>query len=303
MNNLIIPSSIDTIYSAAFRGFDNINSLTIPNSVRYIDHSAFSYGIKDVYFADETDCNLYCEFLFGYGGEGARIHLGNNIKRLSFDYDSFCGNDTLFIADLTSYCNHVSFSENVGLPTASRGTIFLNGEELNGHLDIPNDVVRLNYGAFYNAQKLTSVTIPNSISYMGSYAFSRTGLRDVYSNIEHPERVDYGINGAVYDSWYGPFAEMEIDSCTLHVPAGTEELYRITWPWTGFFNIIEDATTVVRGDVNGDGLVDVRDLNCIVNLILGRANSADFSGRDDVNEDSSTDVRDINEIIKIILSQ
>lgn len=53
----------------------------------------------------------------------------------------------------------------------------------------------------------------------------------------------------------------------------------------------------LKGDVNGDGSVDVSDVNEILNAMLGEATTADA----DVNGDGSVDVTDVNEVINIML--
>ncbi len=54
-------------------------------------------------------------------------------------------------------------------------------------------------------------------------------------------------------------------------------------------------------DVNLDGDVDVADINCIVNVIMGSVASGTYDGRDDLNGDGGTDVADINCAVNIIM--
>lgn len=63
------------------------------------------------------------------------------------------------------------------------------------------------------------------------------------------------------------------------------------------------ADPSVTGDVNGDGKVDVADINTIINVILENETAASYDGRADVNGDGKVDVADINAIIDIILGQ
>ena len=56
--------------------------------------------------------------------------------------------------------------------------------------------------------------------------------------------------------------------------------------------------TGVAGDVNGDGEVNIADVNAVINIILGD----DSSGIDgDVNGDNEVNIADVNSIIAIIL--
>lgn len=56
-----------------------------------------------------------------------------------------------------------------------------------------------------------------------------------------------------------------------------------------------------NGDVNGDGEVNVSDINVTVDIILGGAADADTRSRADVNNDGEVGVSDINQLINLIL--
>ena len=56
-----------------------------------------------------------------------------------------------------------------------------------------------------------------------------------------------------------------------------------------------------KGDVNGDGTVDITDANTLINIILGTDSARNYNGRADVNGDGVVDVSDTNEVINIIL--
>ena len=56
----------------------------------------------------------------------------------------------------------------------------------------------------------------------------------------------------------------------------------------------------VMGDVNGDGVVDIADVNCCINVILGSEPASKYEGRADVNGDGTVDIADVNAIINII---
>ena len=55
------------------------------------------------------------------------------------------------------------------------------------------------------------------------------------------------------------------------------------------------------GDVNGDGKVDVEDVNAVINIILELKSESDYLGNADVTGDGKVDVEDVNAIINIIL--
>ncbi len=56
-----------------------------------------------------------------------------------------------------------------------------------------------------------------------------------------------------------------------------------------------------QGDVNGDGHVDIEDINILINIILSMDNAEDYQGRADVNGDGHVDVVDANMAIDLML--
>ena len=59
----------------------------------------------------------------------------------------------------------------------------------------------------------------------------------------------------------------------------------------------------LKGDVNGDGEVNIADVNCLIDVILGARSADDFEGRADVNEDTEVNIADVNAVIDIILGK
>ena len=57
----------------------------------------------------------------------------------------------------------------------------------------------------------------------------------------------------------------------------------------------------IAGDVNNDGSVDIKDLNIVINIVLGQDDASKYDGRADVNKDSKVDIVDVNAIINTIL--
>ena len=65
----------------------------------------------------------------------------------------------------------------------------------------------------------------------------------------------------------------------------------------------EDEPEWKRGDVNGDGNVDIEDVNIIINIILGKDSADNYNGRAQVMGNPGVDVADMNEVINIVLAQ
>ena len=81
---------------------------------------------------------------------------------------------------------------------------------------------------------------------------------------------------------------------------GTADAYRADENWYPYFGqIIDDLKLDVHGDVNGDGEVNIADVNAVIDIILSENSSTTAA---DVNDDGEINVADINAVIDIILN-
>ncbi|MCQ2288427.1 MAG: SusF/SusE family outer membrane protein [Muribaculaceae bacterium] len=62
-----------------------------------------------------------------------------------------------------------------------------------------------------------------------------------------------------------------------------------------------DGPEPVKGDVNGDGTVDISDANIIINIMLGGASISDYPAAD-VTGDGTADISDLNAVLNIVLN-
>ena len=84
--------------------------------------------------------------------------------------------------------------------------------------------------------------------------------------------------------------------------AQTEDLDFITggyYTLYGCLGTVDGGQDTVKGDLDGNKIVDIEDVNITINLALGLASSND--GNADLNGDQVVDVEDINAIINILL--
>ncbi len=63
---------------------------------------------------------------------------------------------------------------------------------------------------------------------------------------------------------------------------------------------LQGGGTALPGDVNKDGVVDIIDINCIVDVLMGGNDGSALTNNGDVNGDGVVDVIDINCVIMII---
>ncbi len=90
-------------------------------------------------------------------------------------------------------------------------------------------------------------------------------------------------------------------NCTLYVPKGSKAAYQAAELWQGFKDYVEiDVATSVTGDINGDGIVDITDVNAVINMVLGKEEKTSSA---DVDGSGTVDITDVNAVINIMLGK
>jgi len=97
-------------------------------------------------------------------------------------------------------------------------------------------------------------------------------------------------------------------NATLYVPSGSLSLYNTAPVWMIFDNIIEvEAVQSTYGDLNGDGQVDISDVNMVINLMLGKVEqtvAGDVTGIEDITAGTdNADISDVNAVINVMLGK
>ncbi len=103
----------------------------------------------------------------------------------------------------------------------------------------------------------------------------------------------------------GVFDDAGCNAATLYVPKGSKEVYAAHENWGKFAHIeeVEVEDPAKPGDLNGDGSVDVEDVNLIINLILESTTADQLAGNPDLDGSGTTDIVDVNMLINLILAQ
>ncbi|MDD4821655.1 MAG: leucine-rich repeat protein [Bacteroidales bacterium] len=203
-------SSDDTIGYRMFTS-PHLTSISIPNSVRWIDSEAFDgdYLLKKVIIGNSVtsienktfyQCGALTSVTLGnsittigesafYGCEGlTSVTIPNSVTTIAYAAFAGCSGLTSVTIDnsVTSidygafeYCNKLT-SVNLGNSVTSIGSRSFSGCTALTSVTIPNSVTSIGGSAFSGCSGLTSVTIPNSVTSIGYAAFSRcSGLTSV----------------------------------------------------------------------------------------------------------------------------
>ena len=276
--SLTIGNSVTEIGSAAFSGCSGFTgSLTIPNSVTTIDILAFK----------------------GCSGFTGSLTIPNSVTEIDggtfWGCSGFTGsltipNSVTFIGEMAFYCCS-GFTGVLTIPnsvTEIVGGAFRNCSGFTGSLTIPNSVTTIDDMTFAGCSGITEIIVGNSVTAIGDSVFSRCNLKEItipasVRSLGHgilrgnqiskitclAKRPPTAFEQTDDDS--GTFNGIDRKNCFVYVPTGYDQSYWTATGWKEFENIIEiNPVPEVRGDLDGNGVVDIDDLNTIINIMLGK---------------------------------
>lgn len=255
MSSVTIPSSITSIRISAFNGCEGlIDVYCYAKNVPRTDGSVFNNSpiSSATLHVPEESIDLY-KTAGIWKGFGTIVSLKEADAFVDGIYYNFSGNDAV-VTCRTPYYN--SYSGSVIIP------------EFVTCNDATYKVTGISNSAFYNCMDLTSVVIPNSVTYIDPYAFSRcsnltsvtigngvTSIRDEafsycpkLKNIYVTAQIPADCEGMNTFLCPGNDVRDKYDIynyAVLHVPMGTKEEYAAAYEWRYFAKIKEDL------DING----------------------------------------------------
>ncbi|MDR2118134.1 MAG: leucine-rich repeat domain-containing protein [Tannerellaceae bacterium] len=224
-----VPDGVECIERGAFASCEALASLSLPQSLTEIDEMAFE------------DCRHLASILLPSGVEQVGVHAFHGCIRLeSIPVEEgegvYSSQDGILFRDGKELicCPEGKASADCHIPAGTLSIAdyaFAHCTRLKS-VGLPYGLTWIGKGAFYGCEGLTSILIPRSVQRIGEDAFyDCSGLQDLTVRWEVPLTADTD---------YLLFGRSVIRTCRLHVPFGTEELYRNAWAWEDFEQIMEE---------------------------------------------------------------
>ena len=226
LTSIEIPNTVKQIGWMAFYGCSGLKEIVIPNSVESIGSQAFSCcsSLTSVYIPSSVTKISNCLF-----------SQSNNIR-------SIIVNPNNKVYDSRDNCNAIIETATNTLTSAC------------SYSTIPSSVTNIKSDAFFYCEYLVSIEIPNSVSFIASYAFKGCSkLTQITCRADVPPTIG-GSNS---------FEKVD-KSIPVYVPASSIETYKTAQYWSEFTNfqpIAEPAKTEWRISDRTDIEVDFHSID------------------------------------------
>ena len=228
-------TGLTTIPSSAFSECKQLQSITLPATIRKIEDFAFydCNSLKGITLPEgltEIGEWVFCKT------QMETFYLPKNVTSIGRCILSMNDNLISIVVspenqkfDSRNGCNAIIRKNNGESPSLVAGCRYTM---------IPEDVVNISYGAFDGVTGMTSIVLPASVDYVADYAFANcTNLTSIVSKTTRPNYLTEGESNFMNIS----------PNCVLTVPAGKKQTY-IDRGWTTketdenglFLKIVED---------------------------------------------------------------
>lgn len=170
LSSITIPNTVIDLGLRAFTGCSALTTIVIPENIKELDYGAF------------YDCHSLIS-----------ITIPVSVKTIGDDAFYNCSSlkKTIYKGNVSDWCKIKFLSADDSNPVNYSKNLYIN-DKLVVDLVIPNTVDTINNYVFYGCSSITTVTIPESVTYLANNAFERSGLKHI---TWHPKNYNNGVPG------------------------------------------------------------------------------------------------------------
>lgn len=302
LTDVVLPQSIESIGASAFFAC-KMTEFEIPANVTSIGGYAFRssklasvrVNRKEPIVIEEnafpTRSNVVLHVPLGCKTAYEEANVWKDFKEITDDYTeggaTFASKEdgSLMLSNMDDY------STKVIIPS----TLTVDGQEY--------PITGIGDGAFENNETLGTVCISGSIAEIGENAFAGCkNLLAIFNYGENPADLTGSVkaltrSGEEVSVAAKVFAEVDLESCELYVPAGCSQKYMAAEGWNEFKNIRE----MIKGDANGDKKVNAADVVEAINAMNGQQSSKFIEFNADIDGNGKITDEDIQSISNFIM--
>ena len=236
MQSISLPNTITYIDGGAFMACKNLDHVNIPESVTRIEGSAFAECDRLSYMVIPEGIETLANSMFRECTNLSAVTLPSSLTRIEeWAFAGCTGLPYIDIPDNVTYIGEYAFQHCTTLMD----------------MELPENLKQIDNFAFRDCQRLTSIVFREAVTNIGVEAFAGcTGLQSItlpggISRIGDEAFKDMPRTGHIYCNAIKPFTIGEKTfnyNCTLHVPQGSKALYEKASYWRNFKVIEEEPT-------------------------------------------------------------
>ena len=261
ITSVTIPSSVTYIGSYAFNSCNGLKAVVLPDSLSYVDVFAFAQCVSlETVVLPSKIRTLVSGMFFGCTAL-KEVSFPPTLESIGSQMFSGCVNLTeVRLPEKLKFIGSYAFYDCSGITD----------------LDLPLTLTGIDDYAFGNCTGLTNITLPATLVGMGYDVFQGCGaLKEIKSLALTPPNAhedEEGYEGQFHVVYPGTFNSVDKENCVLRVFESAMADYKRAKGWRQFTNVETlNESEYLPGDVNGDGVVDIADVNGVVNDMLGKA--------------------------------
>ncbi len=302
LEKLIVRDGVKQISSFAFSHINKLTSINLPASVDSIESAAFTYdpALRSI---NVSGANSKYTSVDG-------IVFSKDKKRLEAFADG--RGPTYTVPDGTQVIASAAFRGasalgSVSMPNSLKkieSSAFLDCTSLT-EVQVPHGVTSIGVSAFNGCTALMFADLPATVTALGYNAFHNTpSLAHLNVRATTPPTCQTRYEPRT-GTYYSTFDDDHYSNVQLVVPTGCTDAYKAAYTWKNFIHISETDFPIfsIRGDVNGDGEVNISDAIALINGILNDNFSNINMDAADTNEDGDVNISDAITLINYVLNE